>query len=396
MIIKEVKAEKVKTSTGLDTIQVVVDSDLGKGMGSAPLGTSKGKYEVMDFPSKGVNYSVEFVNNINLEGIEIKKFEDLKKIEKLLKDFDGSDNWSKIGGNTVIALEFAILNSFKNIWKSVNNNAKNMPIPLGNCIGGGAHLNGAGTDFQEFLILSPKAGNFYEANFANIKVYEMIGRELKKRGFSDRRTSEGAWAPNLSNIEVLDLLSKVSEKVGNELGFEVRLGLDVAASEFFDGKKYIYRNLSKDRKKVLMDENDQIEFINRLVKEYSLYYVEDPLHEEDFSGFKEIKNCLIAGDDLICTNIDRLKDSLGFINCLVVKPNQVGSLIKTKEIIDFASDKKIKVVMSHRSGDTLDITIADLAVAWNVPFVKFGIRNRERVVKLNELLKIEKELTKDI
>ncbi|MBL7147852.1 MAG: hypothetical protein ISS82_03440 [Nanoarchaeota archaeon] len=341
---------------------------------SAPSGTSKGKYEERDY-KKSIDEEIKELNRLQkeIEKIEINKFEDFKLIDELTKD---------LGANSRIALEFAILKS-KGGYKFLE--GRKLPRPLGNVVGGGAHFKDSKLEFQEFLIIDRESKSFFDSAFKNKKVHRIIYEKLEKldKGFKGKKTSEGAWCPNLNIEGVLGLLKKVCKK------YKLRLGVDVAASQFFKNGKYHY----KDK---VFNRDEQIDYINRLIKKYELYYVEDPLEENDFKGFSLInkKNCLLVGDDLTVTNTDRVRKALvnNSINGLIIKPNQCGSLIKMKDVIDFSNSCNVVNIISHRSGETLDSTISDLAVGFNIPIIKCGVFGKEREAKINRLIDIEKEI----
>ena len=356
---------KIKNSRGEDTLQVNYKGAIG----SAPSGKSKGAYEVKDFNSD-IDSEIKLLNELN--DLEISSFEDFKIID---------EKTSKLGGNAKTALEFAILQS-KGGYNFLK--GRRLPRPLGNLIGGGLHKENSSLDFQEFLIIPYKTKSFADAVANNLKFHKYIQEKLQKldKNFKDAQTDEGAWSPNLNNEEVLKLLKKYSGK------FKLRIGIDMASSSFFKNNLYKYKDkeLTKD---------EQIDYVNSLIKKYDLYYVEDPLHQDDFSGFTYInKKALIVGDDLIATNLERLKRALNLhaINALIVKPNQVGSLYKVKEIVDYAKQNEVVPIISHRSGETMDTSISHLAVGLEIPIIKAGIFGKERESKLNELIKIEKEM----
>ena len=220
--------------------------------------------------------------------------------------------------------------------------------------------------------------------------------ELKKyKQFKDEKNDENAWVIDLSNIEVLSLLKKVVDKVKKAAKVDIRIGLDVAANSFYKNGYYYYRNFSKDIKNKKLTRKQQVEFIAKLIKDYNLYYIEDPLNENDGKGFRTIKkktNALIVGDDLTSTNLKYLKKNKFNINGIIIKPNQIGSLIKMKEAVDYAKKNKITPIMSHRSGETLDNSISYLASSFNIPIIKCGITGRERLAKIKELIHLEKVL----
>ena len=238
-------------------------------------------------------------------------------------------------------------------------------------------------DFQEFLFISDID--------TNNTAYKMAGRLLK----SWRRNDEGAWEIGLTNEDVLIIMDKVRQKIKNEYKKEIEIGVDVASSSFYKNGNYIYKN-----PEVKLDKKHQILYVKELIIRYNLFYVEDPLDESDFLGFREIlidigkskNNCFIVGDDLTTTNPLRLKKAIKSksINAIIVKPNQIGSLLKVKEVIDIAKKNKVKTIISHRSGETKDNTIADLGVGWNCEFIKTGIYGKVRKAKLKRLMKIRK------
>lgn len=382
MKINHIKARKVLNSRKQQTIEITINK---KYSAAAPSGASTGEHEIEAYPKKGINFAVNFINHFKeLKGLKIERFEDLEKVERILPI---------IKGNPMIALEFAILKaaSKNKVWRFINPNADEVPMPLGNVIGGGAHIKGkAKPDIQEFLLL-PKTRCFKDAKFANEYVHKKIGRKLKIKKLTD----EGAWAPKLDTISILDLIKETVEKAESELGLKIGLGLDVAASEFFSGKKYKYVNYSKKILKKNLTAEEQVKFMEILIKKYKLNYVEDPFQENDFRSFETLKKrtlALVCGDDLTTTNLERLKKAKKSINAVIIKPNQIGSLLKTKEAVDFAFENNIVPVISHRSGETIDATISHLAVAWGIPIIKCGIYGKERQAKLKELLKIEKEI----
>lgn len=391
MKIKEVRARKILNSKGQETIEV----DVNGFRASIGNGTSVGKFEVNALP-KNIDNVIELVNNkLNKElgNLSINSFDDFDKIERTVIAEDISKNFENIGGNLLVNIELAIIKAVSNgeVWKFLNPNVKRLPFPIGNVIGGGKHSGKNCPDIQEFLII-PKAKNVNEAIFANARFHEAAGEEIIKRdkSFNFGRNIEGAWIPNMNNYEVLDLLNKVREKIEKEFKIKIGLGIDIAASSLWNGRKYQYKNYSRFRQKRILSRSDQINFVTKLINNYDLKYVEDPLQEEDFDGFRELKNgkCLIVGDDLTVTNLGRVKLAQEAINAVIIKPNQIGSLLRVKEVIDFAKSKKMKIIVSHRSGETEDNVIAHLAVGFDADYIKTGIVGGERVSKLNELLRI--------
>lgn len=410
MLIKKIKALKEVNSRKENTIKVIIETNQ-KFEASAPGGASRGKYEARPFSSKGTAFSINLINvlgsKIIKNKIKFNSFSDLAKVEELVKDFDKTKDLKNIGANAVYALEAAIIKAIANshsmeLWQFLNPHPDILPRSLGNCIGGGLHIKALKkADIQEFLLL-PLTKYFFDAYFINLQLYKEVKRLLPEidKGWQDSLTDENALATTLDTETILDLLTKVKTNIKKEFGFDVALGVDFAASTLWDNSHYIYKNPAKK-----LNPSKQISYVLDLIKKYQLFYVEDPLQEEDFIGFARLLehvksrglNTLIVGDDLICTQQDRLKKAIKekSINGVIIKPNQNGSLIETKKIVDEAKKNNIIPIISHRSGETLDETIADLAVGWRIPIIKTGILGEERFAKLHRLLRIERQILKD-
>jgi len=266
----------------------------------------------------------------------------------------------------------------------------NFPIPLGNVIGGGEHAKDA-TDIQEFLAAPVGAPSVAEAVFANAKVHGAAGDILDERGIGAGKGDEGAWAPPISDAEAFEIMDEATSRVEKAVGFEIRFGLDVAASEMYEDGAYQYSDGEKSTA-------EQIEYVAGLVDEYELAYVEDPLDENDYKAFAELTDevgdrTLICGDDLFVTNVSRLQEGIdtGAANSILIKPNQIGSLSDTFDAIELAVRNGYETIISHRSGETEDTTIAHLAVATDADYIKTGTVAGERTAKLNELIRIAED-----
>jgi enolase len=407
MYVKEVIARKIKDSRHEETIEVEVLSEDGKFIASSPSGKSKGKHEASAFSYRGIDFSIAVINEIGKKlasGISLNDFDDLIKVERIVRKVDKTANFSLIGANALYALESALLKAVAasyglELWQLFCEKPKHFPKPLGNCIGGGKHLKQeTKTDFQEFLLM-PKTKHFFDAYFINLQGYKFAKQLLleRDRRYENKLTDENALGTTLSNEEALDLLSDVRKMIKEKFDVDVIIGLDLAASGFWHNGYYWYKNPEKKR-----DKQQQISYLIDLVKKYNISYLEDPLEEEDFSGFsqllRELKKwklpCVVVGDDLTATQFSRVERAIQekSINALIIKPNQNGSLLETKRIVDYAKDNKITPIISHRSGETLDNTIAHLAVGWQIPIIKTGILGKERFAKLHEILHIEREV----
>jgi len=402
-IIDEIHARSIFDSRGLDTIEVEVSTYGGFGSAGAPAGKSTGKFEVVSYPKGGVSEAVELVSQLVTPKLTGMSADEQEAIDQLLHEIDGTPNFSKIGGNTSYAISLAVAEAaasshgiplFQHLGGIA---ATELPHPLGNVLGGGKHAGGRAPDIQEFLVIPVKADSFSQAARSNVLVHRAVRERIEKVDgtFTGGKGDEGAWAPNLGNDEALEIVCSSCEAVSNELGVEVRAALDVASSSLWNAKteKYVY---ARDR--VERDQGEQIEYIRELIEKYGLVYVEDPLHEDDFEGFAElhsrVKGCLICGDDLFTTNIERLSKGirLGAANSIIIKPNQIGTLTDALKAVKLAKSVGYVPVLSHRSGETVDTHPAHLAVGFGCPIIKTGVIGGERVAKIDELIRIEEML----
>ena len=383
LIIKGVDAKSILDSRGEKTIWVSIKTNAGEFSASAPNGKSRGKYETKPYKQsleKDIETMKKFSDYFSEESLE--KFDELKRIEDILE--------GHVGANTLLAFESAVLKAIAKeqkteIWKLVNSEAKKIPQLVGNCVGGGKHSSSARKpDFQEFLLipnLKSVKENFEKNKFVKKEVGEILKKTDEK--FESRKTDENAWMTSLNEKEVLDVLKKT----------KLQIGVDVAGSSFFKRKKYNYLNPMLKR-----DSDEQLGYLSNLIKNFDLFYIEDPFDEEDFESFakllKKFPDRLVVGDDLIVTNYKRLEKAIEMksINAIIVKPNQCGSLIKMKKVCEMAKENKIKIIFSHRSGETEENILADLAFGFQADFFKCGIDGKERISKINRLIEIEKSL----
>lgn len=404
--LKLLRARKILDSRGNPTIEVEVnvetDGQFVVGKAAAPSGASRGVYEVVDFPKGGVDAALEKIPEISSRLSQIDIF-DQGGADKLLHEIDGTSNLSKLGGNTTVAISMAIAKSAaavrgEPLFEYLGDGARELPYPLANVAGGGKHAGPMAPDIQEFQVIPVGAKKVSDAVFVNARVHKKVGKFIEKvdKTFTGGKGDEGAWAPNLDSEKTLELVSRVCEETSAETGIEIRPALDVAASSFYDPEKNIYFYKRAGMRK---DPGEQLEYIVRLVDTYGLFYVEDPLHEDDFAGFAELtrkigKRCLVCGDDLFVTNIERIKRGIetGAANTVLIKPNQIGTLTDTLNAVKLARQNDYSIVVSHRSGETPDETIAHLAVAWSATMIKTGAVGGERIAKLNELIRIEERL----
>jgi len=386
VVIKEVSAKEILDSREEKTILVSIKTNSGKTFSaSSPCGKSTGKYEVKPY-KKSLEEDISTIKQFKKYFTEeiFEKFEDLKMAEDILK--------GHIGANTLFAFESAILKAVahekkKEIWEIINPDAKKtkkFPRLVGNCIGGGKHseIKGRKPDFQEFLLI-PDSKSIEKSEEINRKTKEKAEILVKKKdkNFNGQRNDEDAWMTSLNEKEVLDILTELN----------IPFGVDVASSGFYARNKYHYENPMLTR-----ENGEQLDYIGNLIKNYHLLYIEDPFQEEDYESFakllKKFPNSLIVGDDLTVTDSKRLQKAIDkkSINAIIVKPNQCGSLIEVKKVCELATANNIKLVFSHRSGETEETILADLAFGFQADFFKCGITGKEREAKLKRLIEIEK------
>ncbi|MBS7607309.1 MAG: phosphopyruvate hydratase [Candidatus Bathyarchaeia archaeon] len=402
-IIEDVKARKILNSRGEATIEVEITTSDGFGIASAPSGASKGKAEAIAYPPGGVEEAIKKVEELIAPELIGMSADEQEEIDNLLHELDGTKNFMNIGGNTAYAVSLAVADAAANSYNMPlfqylgGYLACHLPYPLGNVLGGGKHALGKVPDIQEFLVLPVGAPTFMAAAEANVKVHRRLKELLIKIDpyFTGGRGDEGAWAPNISNEKALEVVLKACEEISNEVGFECRVGLDVASSSLWDPEKKRYVYASEGVKR---DSGEQLEYILDLIKRYKLIYVEDPFHEDDFESFSEltskVKGCLICGDDLFVTNEERLSIGIskGAGNAIIIKVNQIGTLTDAWKTVRLAKENGYVPIVSHRSGETTAFHIAHLAVGFGCPIIKTGVVGGERVAKINELIYIEEIL----
>ncbi len=408
MKILDYKARRILDSRGNPTIEVdmEVQNSSGKvaeGRAAAPSGASRGVHEVVAFPGNSVETSIEELDKVRSELTSF-SFSYISAIDQKLWDLDGTSNLGKIGGNATVALSMAVAKATAKIedeplYLNINReNELKLPYPLGNVLGGGEHAGTTAPDIQEFLVLPVGAEGFQQAAFANARVHQRVEELVSEEdeSFTGGKSDEGAWAPNISDEKALELVSRACDNVSEELGFEIRPGLDVAASSLYDSDsgKYEYKRVGE-----LRNTEEQIELMLDFIESYDLIYVEDPIQEEDYESFARITeeapdDCLICGDDLFVTNVERIEKGMEIdaANAVLIKPNQIGTLSATREAVDLSRKNDCVPVISHRSGETTDDTISHLAVGFGCPVIKTGVVGGERIAKLNELIRIEEKL----
>ncbi|MFP4188147.1 MAG: phosphopyruvate hydratase [Halobacteria archaeon] len=391
--IRDITLRRVLDSRGNATVEADVRTTDGFGRAAAPSGASTGEHEAVEIPAeRAVERGGEAA-----EALVGTDAADQRAVDETLREEDGTDDFSGIGANAAVAVSMATAKSAADALGVPlhlhlgGTFASSTPVPLGNVVGGGEHADDA-TDIQEFLVAPTGADTFEEAAFTNAAVHAAVKEVLDERGVSAGKGDEGAWAPSIEDDEALEVVAEAVERAAD---VETRIGLDVAASELWDDDAcaYVYGDTTRDT-------DEQIDYIESLVREGDLVYVEDPLREDDFEAFARLTDrlddtdALICGDDLFVTNVERIGRGVaeGAANSVLVKPNQVGTVTGAYDAVEAARVAGYETVMSHRSGETEDATIASLSVAFGTRFIKTGAVGGERTAKLNEVIRIQRDM----
>ena len=406
-IIEALAAREILDSRGNPTVEVEIELEDGtQARAAVPSGASTGAFEAAElrdggkrYLGKGVEKAVAFVNNEIAQTIIGLDSQDQRLIDAAMIELDGTKNKSRLGANAILGASLAVAKASAesadlSLFRYLGGpNAHVLPIPMMNILNGGAHAD-TNVDIQEFMIAPIGAPTFRESVRWGAEIYHALKAVLKKRGLATSVGDEGGFAPNLdSNRAALDLILEAIEAAGFKPGSEIALAMDVAATEFHENGKYKFEG-------ALKTSDEMIAYYTSLVDAYPIVSIEDPLNEEDWAGWTQMTKVLgsriqIVGDDLFVTNPERLAKGIAgnTANALLVKVNQIGTLTETIDAVEMAHRADYRSMMSHRSGETEDTTIADLAVALNCGQIKTGAPARtERVAKYNQLLRIEEEL----
>lgn len=410
--IQNIHAREILDSRGNPTIEVEVFTSLGiTGRTSVPSGASTGQHEAVElrdndknrYLGRGVQQAVYNVINTINEALHGYYVDDQQSIDRALIQLDGSANKSDLGANAILGVSMACAQAAANehglpLYNYLGGvNAKTLPIPMMNILNGGQHADNL-LDIQEFMIMPIGASKFSEALRMGVEVFHNLKYVLQKAGFATNVGDEGGFAPNLnSNEEALEFVLRGIEKAGYKPGKDIYIALDSAASEFYDAESKLYIFKSNGKK---MDYKEMVQYWANLVKKYPIISIEDGLAEDDWEGWKLMskelgKKIQIVGDDLFVTNPARLAKGIdnGIANSILIKLNQIGTVSETLDTINLALRNSYTTIISHRSGETEDTFIADLAVALNTGLIKTGSASRtDRIAKYNQLLRIEESL----
>lgn len=412
----QIHGRQILDSRGNPTVEVDVITENGTlGRAAVPSGASTGAHEAVElrdgdkktYLGKGVLKAVEHINDEicdKLLGMDV--FEQ-NEIDRQMLKLDGTDNKAKLGANAILAVSLACAKAAAEesgmpLYRYVGGvNANTLPIPLMNILNGGAHADNA-IDFQEFMIMPVHADSFSEALHMGVTVFHTLKNVLKKKGYSTNVGDEGGFAPNIqSNEEAIEIVLKAIEEAGYKPGKDIYIAMDAACTELWDEKKQLYVFHKSDKKELTSSE--MVGFWKTWTEKYPILSIEDGLAEDDWKGWGELTKAIgdkvqLVGDDLFVTNSKRLQKGIdkGVANSILVKVNQIGTLTETIDAVNLASRNAYTNIMSHRSGETEDVTIADLAVALNSGQIKTGSASRtDRIAKYNQLLRIEEELGKN-
>ncbi|MCJ9704394.1 MULTISPECIES: phosphopyruvate hydratase [unclassified Bradyrhizobium] len=408
----DIIGREILDSRGNPTVEVdVVLEDGALGRAAVPSGASTGAHEAVElrdgdkarYLGKGVTKAVGAVNGEIFEALSGLDVEQQAQIDQIMIDLDGTANKSRLGANAILGVSLACAKAAANsldmpLYRYVGGtSARLLPVPMMNIINGGVHADNP-IDFQEFMILPVGASSFAEGLRYGAEVFHTLKSELKKAGHNTNVGDEGGFAPNLPSADAaLEFVMNAIGKAGFKAGSDIVLGLDCASTEFFKNGKYVYEGEGKTR-----SISEQAKYLADLVSRYPIVTIEDGMSEDDMDGWKELTDlvgtkCQLVGDDLFVTNVKRLADGIkaGRANSILIKVNQIGTLTETLAAVEMAHKAGYTSVMSHRSGETEDSTIADLAVATNCGQIKTGsLARSDRTAKYNQLLRIEQQLGK--
>ena len=411
--IKNIHARQIIDSRGNPTVEADVTlTDGSFGRAAVPSGASTGKYEAVElrdnnpllYNGKSVLKAVSNINNIissDLKGLEV---DDQKNIDNKLLSIDGTENKSNLGANSMLAVSLACAKAAANykklnLFESISQKSEyELPIPMMNILNGGSHADNK-IDFQEFMVMPVGAKTFSQALQMGTEIFHSLKNELKSKGFSTNVGDEGGFAPNLSsNKEAIEIVLKSIESAGYSPGKDIFIAIDAAASEFYNNDEKVYHFHQSTGEK--LSSSEMVDFWNEWVNKYPIISIEDGLDEDDWGAWKSLtdkigKDVQLVGDDLFVTNVKKLSKGINesIANSILIKVNQIGTLTETIDAVKLAQDNSYTSIMSHRSGETEDTTIADLSVALQTGQIKTGSASRsDRVAKYNQLLRIEERL----
>lgn len=410
-IITDVYARQILDSRGNPTVEVDVFTEEGfMGRAAVPSGASTGVHEAVElrdggdaYMGKGVRKAIDNVNEIIAPELVGEEVTDQAAIDNILLAIDGTENKSKLGANAMLAVSLAVAKAAAEstgqmLYNYIGGvNARTLPVPMMNILNGGEHADNA-IDFQEFMVMPLGASSFSEGLRWGTEIFHHLKMVLKEKGYSTNVGDEGGFAPNIqSNEEAIETVLLAIDRAGYKAGEQIWIAMDAAASEFYNEKEKVYHFKSNGQK---LSSTEMVAYWSNWVSKYPIISIEDGLHEDDWEGWQQLtkaigKDVQLVGDDLFVTNVKRVRKGIeqASANSVLIKVNQIGTLTETIETVQLAQSNNFTCVMSHRSGETEDTTIADLAVALNTGQIKTGSASRsDRTAKYNQLIRIEEML----
>ena len=403
--ITAIRHRTVFDSRGVETLEIDMQLEAGFSRMAAPFGApgSRGEFEAPAYAPAGIEATRKLLDDELIPALVGMDAADQEAVDERLIDIDGTANFERIGGNTSTILSLAAANAAaqalgKPLYEHLHAvDDWTLPVPLGNVVGGGAHSLGPAPDMQEHLVVPVGAKTVREAIEVNLAVHAEAGRilERKGRGFAGGMDDEDAWAADLTDFEAFEVVEQAKKTIEDRTGVEIRIGTDLAADRLYDKEKDVY---VYDREGVSRSRAEQLDFVLGLIDRFDMAYVEDAFDSNDYDAFAELNaaapaRCLISADDVFASNVPRTQVGIGknAARLMIVKPNQVGTLTGARRTADLARANGIRPIISNRSGETVDCSIAHLGVAWGTVGIKAGIRGGGRIIKLNELIRIEQE-----
>jgi enolase len=398
-LISSLKGRIVYNSRGSKSIEIdVITDNKFLGRACAPSGASVGSHEVPSFVDNNAEITLQKFESYKIKFVGVDA-SDSHAINQILRDIDTSDNYSEVGGSVAYGVSIASAASASlsldvPLFALLNKHGPyRFPYPLGNILGGGAHAGPGTPDIQEVLVCPIGSKTINEALETNFKIHKDVRMLLEKKdkNFTYGRGDEGAWAPNLNNDEAVSIVAQAVEDSGLKLGKDIALGIDFASSSLWDSKRKTY---DYSRQGLVRTTQEQIDFVENLIKNYHLIYAEDPVNEDDFESMATItkrnSNCFITGDDMLVTKSERVNEArkYGACNAAILKVNQAGTLYDALDFANTCTKNNIRIITSHRSGESIDSHISHIAVATASKMIKTGVVGGERVSKLNELLRL--------
>ena len=404
-LIKKISYRTIFDSRGVETLEVDVETQNGFGRVAAPFGApgSRGEFEAPAYSPDGIAGSIAILKKSVIPQLVGSDAAERQRIDQLLRDADGTPNFERMGGNTSTVISVACATAAASalnvpLFKFIEPKANyTLPYPLGNVIGGGAHSLGPAPDMQEHLVVAQGLKSVKQGVRLNLLVHEEVGKLLEKKdpGFAGGTDDENSWTANLNDFQAFEVLEEACKKISDQQGVELRIGLDLAADRLWDPKAKVYRYTREGKNRT---SQEQLDYLTSLVERFRMMWVEDGFHSNDYEAFAALNQrvgskCLVCADDIYATNTKRTEAGIKLkaAGAMIIKTNQVGTITGAETTTRLAQKHGVSPVLSHRSGETVDDSIAHFAIAWNALMIKTGVKGGERLSKLNALMRAEEE-----